>query len=132
MNKRLIILIIIAISATIMYVISGYTPKNIVPCSQEVKICPNGSTILRTGPNCEFAPCPTIIVTPSNTKTETNVDCGGWDTSGEIICECSGKIIKPTCPPNAVCDSGAYKCEGQCGMCCYKGIAKGIKYPYCN
>ena len=29
-----------------------------VACTQEVKICPNGSYVGRTGPNCEFAPCP--------------------------------------------------------------------------
>ena len=27
-------------------------------CTQEAKICPDGSTVSRTGPNCEFAPCP--------------------------------------------------------------------------
>ncbi|MBI5405899.1 hypothetical protein HY972_02590 [Candidatus Kaiserbacteria bacterium] len=28
-------------------------------CTQEAKICPDGSSVGRTGPNCEFAPCPT-------------------------------------------------------------------------
>jgi hypothetical protein len=28
-------------------------------CTMEAKICPNGSSVGRTGPNCEFAPCPT-------------------------------------------------------------------------
>lgn len=28
------------------------------PCTQEAKICPDGSSIGRTGPNCEFAACP--------------------------------------------------------------------------
>lgn len=27
-------------------------------CTQEAKQCPNGSYVSRTGPNCEFAPCP--------------------------------------------------------------------------
>jgi len=27
-------------------------------CSAEAKICPDGSAVGRTGPNCEFAPCP--------------------------------------------------------------------------
>ena len=27
-------------------------------CTQEAKICPDGSAVSRTGPNCEFAPCP--------------------------------------------------------------------------
>jgi len=28
-------------------------------CTIEAKICPDGSSVGRTGPNCEFAPCPT-------------------------------------------------------------------------
>lgn len=27
-------------------------------CSMEAKLCPDGSYVSRTGPNCEFAPCP--------------------------------------------------------------------------
>ncbi|MCY1060413.1 hypothetical protein [Nannocystis sp. SCPEA4] len=27
-------------------------------CTMEAKICPDGSAVGRTGPNCEFAPCP--------------------------------------------------------------------------
>ena len=27
-------------------------------CSQEAKICPDGTPVTRTGPNCEFAACP--------------------------------------------------------------------------
>ncbi|MFA6486170.1 MAG: hypothetical protein WCT40_02285 [Candidatus Magasanikbacteria bacterium] len=27
-------------------------------CTEEAKICPNGSAVGRTGPKCEFAPCP--------------------------------------------------------------------------
>lgn len=29
-----------------------------VMCTMEAKICPDGSAVSRTGPNCEFAPCP--------------------------------------------------------------------------
>jgi hypothetical protein len=27
-------------------------------CTREAKICPDGSAVGRSGPNCEFAPCP--------------------------------------------------------------------------
>jgi hypothetical protein len=33
--------------------------KQIV-CTQEVKLCPDGSYVSRTGPNCEFTECPVI------------------------------------------------------------------------
>ncbi len=29
-----------------------------VACTAEAKMCPDGSAVSRTGPNCEFAPCP--------------------------------------------------------------------------
>lgn len=30
----------------------------LVACTMEAKICPDGSAVGRTGPNCEFTPCP--------------------------------------------------------------------------
>lgn len=38
-------------------------------CTQEAKQCPDGSYVSRTGPNCEFSPCPSPIAT---TSTATN------------------------------------------------------------
>ncbi len=59
--------------------------------------------------------------------------CGGWDTSGQIICGCSsGQMTKALCPVGTVCDSGTYYCQGQCGACCYKGIGVNPKYSPCD
>ena len=59
--------------------------------------------------------------------------CGGWDTSGQIICGCSsGQMTKTLCPVGTVCDSGTYYCQGQCGACCYKGIGINPKYSPCD
>lgn len=33
-------------------------------CTMEAKICPDGSAVGRRGPNCEFAPCPSVNYTP--------------------------------------------------------------------
>lgn len=38
-------------------------------CTMEAKICPDGSTVSRTGPKCEFAMCPTSK-TSENSVTE--------------------------------------------------------------
>lgn len=35
-----------------------YNPGGGVACTMEAKLCPDGSAVGRTGPNCEFAPCP--------------------------------------------------------------------------
>jgi hypothetical protein len=36
-------------------------------CTQEVKQCPDGSYVSRTGPNCEFSECPEIISSSTST-----------------------------------------------------------------
>lgn len=45
------------------------TPKVIEGkmCTMEAKLCPDGSYVGRTGPNCEFARCPTSSITPTPT-----------------------------------------------------------------
>ncbi len=35
-------------------------PTQPVACTAEAKICPDGSAVGRTGPNCEFAQCPNL------------------------------------------------------------------------
>lgn len=38
------------------------TPKSGVICTQDVQLCPDGKTwVGRTGPNCEFTPCPSVV-----------------------------------------------------------------------
>ncbi|MCB1840279.1 MAG: hypothetical protein H6858_04015 [Rhodospirillales bacterium] len=32
--------------------------KEPIVCTMEAKLCPDGSYVSRTGPHCEFAPCP--------------------------------------------------------------------------
>lgn len=47
-----------------------------VACTMEAKICPDGSAVGRTGPKCEFSPCPQITTTsPSVTPDPT----AGWN-----------------------------------------------------
>lgn len=50
-------------------------------CTMEAKICPDGSGVGRTGPNCEFAECPKVSPSPTidetiNWKTYTNIKGG--------------------------------------------------------
>lgn len=71
-------------------------------CTQEAKLCPDGSAVGRTGPNCEFAQCPSTIAT---------------STSGGIIPYDSGVrgtvLLGPTCPveripPDPACAEKPY------------------------
>lgn len=45
-------------------VLSKNTTKQIA-CTMEAKLCPNGTSVGRTGPKCEFAACPTSTPTPT-------------------------------------------------------------------
>jgi hypothetical protein len=69
MNKKISFPIAIVIIAILAVIVGGsvlayqywWLPKeeakNVV-CTMEAKVCPDGSAVGRTGPNCEFAPCP--------------------------------------------------------------------------
>lgn len=39
----------------------NYPTPNQKACTEEAKLCPDGSYVSRTGPKCEFAPCPETI-----------------------------------------------------------------------
>lgn len=43
--------------------VSTATKTSPQACTMEAKLCPDGSAVGRTGPNCEFAKCPTIATT---------------------------------------------------------------------
>ncbi len=71
-----IILVAIALLALVAYVLGmqflGQNNNVVIPtpqaCTEEAKICPDGSSVGRTGPNCEFAQCP-VSETPTTTAT---------------------------------------------------------------
>ncbi len=50
-----------------------HSDNNPKACTQEAKICPDGSSVGRSGPNCEFTPCPSVV---SKTSDETT----NWKT----------------------------------------------------
>ncbi|HRZ34068.1 MAG TPA: Gmad2 immunoglobulin-like domain-containing protein [Candidatus Moranbacteria bacterium] len=80
MNKKIstvlafsvIIILAIIVAGISLYLWKGVNFKNNptvnmpkknkpVACTEEAKICPDGSAVGRTAPNCEFAPCPEIV-----------------------------------------------------------------------
>ena len=47
-----------------------------VACTMEAKVCPDGSAVGRSGPNCEFADCPIIVDPTASWKTYANDEYG--------------------------------------------------------
>jgi hypothetical protein len=66
-----------------------------IACTADAKLCPDGSAVGRTGPNCEFAACP----------TETCKNLCGDGTCQEIVCLAIG------CP----CSETSESCPQDCG-----------------
>lgn len=75
MNKKIfifliIVLVVLIIGIKVYYFFAEKTLNSVV-CTQEVKICPDGSIVSRTGPNCEFTLC--------SSKEEAIINFGKWD-----------------------------------------------------
>lgn len=47
---------------------SGNDSSNPKPCSMEAKICPDGSSVGREGPKCEFKACPGDLACTTDAK----------------------------------------------------------------
>jgi len=72
-----IILFLLFISGSAGYAIfkNLQTNNQQVACTLEAMICPDGSSVGRTGPNCEFSPCPTVAPDPTaDWETYENTD----------------------------------------------------------
>ena len=59
-NKFIVLAIIIAAGAAIWWFGINKSPEEPIYCTMEAKLCPDGSAVGRTGPNCEFAACPEV------------------------------------------------------------------------
>jgi len=51
-------------------------------CTQEAKQCPDGTWVGRTGPRCEFAPCPGEVVKPTATPNPSFYEKNQFTISG--------------------------------------------------
>ena len=83
-NRGLTLLeVIIAVSAVIILGRGYLVYRTIAPapapiqtvCTQDTKLCPDGSYVGRTGPNCEFALCPGM-----SDKQQVTSDTANWKT----------------------------------------------------
>lgn len=62
MSKKVLLFIVVVwvCILVVFFWLDAVTRKNNSPvtCTMDAKICPDGSAVGRTGPNCEFSPCP--------------------------------------------------------------------------
>ncbi|MCE9541632.1 peptidoglycan-binding protein [Candidatus Kaiserbacteria bacterium] len=58
-----------------------------IACTQEAKICPDGTAVGRYGPNCSFSPCPTVVPPPdfcTNLTRNLSADDSDASTGGQV------------------------------------------------
>lgn len=73
------------------------TPNGEVGCTMEPQICPDGSIVGRSGPNCEFEECPSAeafdsaISAPTDWQTYSNLDYGFSINYPNIVSGFEGK-----------------------------------------
>lgn len=80
-------------------------------CTREAKICPDGSSVGRNGPNCEFTSCPEVQIT--TTKSD---EC--------MIAGCSGELcVEKTLNPQS---------DGLATICQYKDEYACLKASRCE
>ena len=98
---------------------SDSSNTNMVACTDEAKLCPDGSYVGRTEPNCAFAECPTTN-TNSNTNatnSSTPADCRPTGCSSqvcsdqEVVTDCAYRA-EYACYQTATCERQE---NGECG-----------------
>ncbi|MBT3643042.1 hypothetical protein HN604_01040 [archaeon] len=91
-KQRAILIAAIIILLTIIFFTNSQEPK-ITACTSDAKICPDGSAVGRTGPDCEFAECPKTNETYCEPE-QRNIDACieiyqpvcGWNNPENIQC----------------------------------------------
>jgi hypothetical protein len=54
-------------------------------CTEEAKICPDGSVVVRVPPDCEFEACPSLSTTPKETTTIISMTTTTVKTSSKLL-----------------------------------------------
>lgn len=99
------VVVLIGCGVAFYYYATKVQPKS-VACTMEAKICPDGSAVGRTGPNCEFTPCPDIT---ASWKTYSNKEYGfelkypetllpDQNAPSAIVVDCASHDFPNKCP----------------------------------
>jgi len=98
--------------------------NNTTACTMEAKICPDGSAVGRTGPNCEFAPCPQLVGNDSDAH-------GCIGSAGYSWCESEQKCVREWETP---CKMTAEEALGiaRNSSCMDAGNVSGVEAVYNN
>lgn len=86
-----IFLILLILSAALILSLKILQKPKVVLCALEAKLCPDGSSVGRVPPNCEFASCPGNPANPSqNLNTECSIDDDCVLVNQDLGLDCCG------------------------------------------
>jgi len=85
-----VIVAVVAIALFFSGVFNQAVQPGQIACTLEAKICPDGSAVGRSGPDCEFSPCPTASPNSCDAKP---------------VDSCQQAVGCAVCPPCAACSS---------------------------
>ncbi len=107
----ILILSVIAIAIVSFFITTKTRPATApgpVACTEEAKLCPDGSYVSRTGPQCQFSDCPTntkATTTQISTSTSTPKASGG--VRGTVLLGPSCPVMRN--PPDPQCADKPYQ-----------------------
>jgi hypothetical protein len=80
------------------------TPEGPI-CAADVQFCSDGSYVSRTGPNCEFAPCPLATTTGSTStpKPTTGIAIGDSQKINDTTITVLNLVSDSRCPTDVQC-----------------------------
>lgn len=100
------------------------TPPGGPACTDDAKVCPDGSYVSRTGPNCEFAPCPEPQACPAIARMCNDGSTAKPGPNCTHICPEDGGCKKTGCSSHICSDQDvASTCEWQEEYACYQTAA---------
>ena len=78
-------------------------PGDGIACTQEAKLCPDGSYVGRTGPNCEFTECPAVATTTVSSTVSLQVRMGQKVSGGGVTITPFALLEDSRCPVDVQC-----------------------------
>ncbi len=145
MKRRRLIIVLIGLATVIGSFVISYTlfrtpSPTPVACTMEARRCPDGSYVGRTGPHCEFAPCPAVSG-PANCTSD--VDCASAAYGCEAIEGVGTAYPNNAQPPSyriikkGVCkleEGNACRADADClaGLVCHAGRCANPRGKECN
>lgn len=75
----------------------------LIACTMEAKLCPDGSAVGRTGPNCEFTACPEVGTTPTPATGDIVLGLGQKGKVGDLEITMNSIVQDSRCPVGVQC-----------------------------